>query len=91
MDSIKSKMKSLSEATAEATKRANIYEEETMRVNEMAEKLEEQVRKIIDQYAVVPMLVTASSFESRFETSRRRCRPWRANLTLVSRPSSRWG
>ena len=63
MDSIKSKMKSLSEATAEATKRANIYEEETMRVNEMAEKLEEQVCKIIDQYyAVVPMLVTASSF-----------------------------
>ena len=55
-------MKSLSEATAEATKRANIYEEETMRVNEMAEKLEEQVCKIIDQYAVVPMLVTASSF-----------------------------
>ena len=48
-------MKSLSEATAEATKRANIYEEETMRVNEMAEKLEEQVCKIIDQYAVVPM------------------------------------
>ena len=61
MDSIKSKMKSLSEATAEATKRANIYEEETMRVNEMAEKLEEQVCKIM-QHAVVPMLVTASSF-----------------------------
>ena len=38
-------MKSLSEATAEATKRANIYEEETMRVNEMADKLEEQVAR----------------------------------------------
>ena len=45
MDSIKSKMKSLSEATQEATHRANAYEEETMRVNEIAEKFEEQVSK----------------------------------------------
>ena len=45
MDSIKSKMKSLSEATAEATKRATIYEEEINRVNEIADKFEEQVRE----------------------------------------------
>ena len=46
MDSIKSKMKSLAEATQEATKRANVYEEETMRVNEVADKFEEQVGEI---------------------------------------------
>ena len=46
MDSIKSKMKSLSEATQEATKRANIYEEEINRINDIADKFEEQVRKI---------------------------------------------
>ena len=46
MDSIKSKMKSLSEATAEATKRTNIYEEEINRINDIADKFEEQVRKI---------------------------------------------
>ena len=44
MDSIKSKMKSLSEATAEATKRTMIYEEEINRINEIADKYEEQVR-----------------------------------------------
>ena len=44
MDSIKSKMKSLAEATQEATNRANIYEEETQRVNDVAEKFEEQVK-----------------------------------------------
>ena len=43
MDSIKSKMKSLAEATQEATTRANVYEEETRRVNDVAEKFEEQV------------------------------------------------
>ena len=46
MDSIKSKMKSLSEATAEATKRTMIYEEEINRINEIADKFEEQVRHI---------------------------------------------
>ena len=44
MDSIKSKMKSLSEAMAEATKRTMIYEEEINRINEIADKYEEQVR-----------------------------------------------
>ena len=46
MDSIKSKMKSLAEATQEATTRANVYEEETRRVNDVADKFEEQVGEI---------------------------------------------
>ena len=57
MDSIKSKMKSLSEATLEATKRANTYEEETMRVNEQADKLEEQVCEIIVKYFLKSFLL----------------------------------
>ena len=51
MDSIKSKMKSLSEATAEATKRTMIYEEEINRINEIADKFEEQVRNLRRQPA----------------------------------------
>lgn len=51
MDSIKSKMKSLSEATAEATKRTTIYEEEINRINEIADKFEEQVRNLRRQPA----------------------------------------
>ncbi len=43
MDSIKSKMKSLAEATQEATHRTNMFEEEIQRVNEIAEKFEDQV------------------------------------------------
>ena len=46
MDSIKSKMKNLAEATQEATTRANVYEEEIRRVNEIAEKFEEQVGEL---------------------------------------------
>jgi hypothetical protein len=43
MDSIKSKMKSLSEATAEATSRTQGYEDEMMRINDIGDKFEEQV------------------------------------------------
>ena len=52
MDSIKSKMKSLAEATQEATTRANVYEEETRRVNDVAEKFEEQVGEIARHFKV---------------------------------------
>ena len=43
MDSIKSKMMSLSQATIEATARAEIFEQEQRRVQEIADKYEEQV------------------------------------------------
>ena len=43
MDSIKSKMVTLSQSTSEATARALIHEEELRKNNEMAEKFEEQV------------------------------------------------
>ena len=43
MDSIKSKMLSLSQATSEATARALVHEEELRKNNELAEKFEEQV------------------------------------------------
>lgn len=46
MDSIKSKMQSLAQATQEATERANRYEVETRRINDVAEKFEDQVRSI---------------------------------------------
>ena len=44
MDSIKSKMLTLSQATSDATARALIYDEELMKNNELADKFEEQVR-----------------------------------------------
>ena len=44
MDSIKSKMLSLSQATAEATARTSVFEEELRKNNELAEKFEEQVK-----------------------------------------------
>ena len=43
MDSIKSKMLSLSQATAEATARTSVFEEELKRNNEIADRFEEQV------------------------------------------------
>ena len=43
MDSIKSKMLSLSQATSEATARALIYEEELRKNNDLADRFEEQV------------------------------------------------
>ena len=43
MDSIKSKMLSLSQATQEATARSLIYEEEFRKNNEIADRFEEQV------------------------------------------------
>ena len=43
MDSIKSKMLSLSQATAEATARALVYDEEFRKNNDLADKFEEQV------------------------------------------------
>ena len=43
MDSIKSKMVSLKQTTAEATARSLIFEEELRKNNEVAEKFEEQV------------------------------------------------
>lgn len=46
MDSIKSKMQSLAQATQEATERANRYEVETRRINDVADKFEDQVRSI---------------------------------------------
>ena len=44
MDSIKSKMLTLSQATADATARALIYDEELRQNNDLADKFEEQVR-----------------------------------------------
>jgi len=46
MDSIKSKMLTLSQATSDATARALVYDEELMKNNELADKFEEQVRTI---------------------------------------------
>lgn len=43
MDSIKSKMMSLSQATIEANARAEVYAEEMRKTNEIADKFEEQV------------------------------------------------
>ena len=43
MDSIKSKMLSLSQATSEATARALVYDEELRKNNELADRFEEQV------------------------------------------------
>ena len=45
MDAIKSKMQSLSQATTEATARAAMYDEEIRRINDIADKYEEQVWK----------------------------------------------
>ena len=55
MDSIKSKMKNLAEATQEATTRANVYEEEIKRVNDIAEKFEEQVGLVNFFWESVPL------------------------------------
>ena len=44
MDSIKKKMMSLSQATEEANSRAAVYEQERNRINELADKFEDQVR-----------------------------------------------
>jgi len=46
MDSIKSKMLSLSQATSEALARTSVFEEELRRNNEVADRYEEQVRTI---------------------------------------------
>jgi len=46
MDSIKSKMLSLSQATSEATARALVHEEELRKNNDLAEKFEEQLRTV---------------------------------------------
>ena len=43
MDSIKKKMLSLSQATEEANSRASVYEQEMKKINEIADKFEEQV------------------------------------------------
>ena len=43
MDSIKSKMLSLSQATAEANSRASVYDAEFIKNNEVADRFEEQV------------------------------------------------
>jgi hypothetical protein len=43
MDSIKSKMLTLSQSTQEATARSLIYEEEFRKNNEVADRFEEQV------------------------------------------------
>ena len=43
MDSIKSKMMSLSQATMEATARAEVFSEEMQKTQEIADKYEEQV------------------------------------------------
>ena len=43
MDSIKSKMLSLSQATSEALARTSVFEEELRRNNEVADRYEEQV------------------------------------------------
>ena len=43
MDAIKKKMVSLSQATEEALSRATVYEEEMRRVNDIADRFEEQV------------------------------------------------
>ena len=52
MDSIKSKMMSLSQATIEATARAEIYSEEMRKTQEIADKFEEQVKKHDYMYIV---------------------------------------
>ena len=44
MDAIKSKMQSLAQATSEATTRAKMYEDEMKRINDIADKFEEQAR-----------------------------------------------
>ena len=44
MDSIKSKMLSLSQATSEALARTSVFEEELRRNNEIADRFEEQVK-----------------------------------------------
>ena len=44
MDAIKKKMRSLAQATEEATARAAVFEEERNRVNDAADKFEEQIR-----------------------------------------------
>ena len=44
MDAIKSKMQSLAQATNEATERATRYDADIRRINDIADKFEEQVR-----------------------------------------------
>ena len=55
MDSIKSKMLTLSQATSDATARALIYDEELRQNNDLADKFEEQVRHFI----IVKVLLTS--------------------------------
>lgn len=43
MDAIKSKMQSLSQSTLEASTRATMYDQEIRRINEIADRFEEQV------------------------------------------------
>ena len=58
MDSIKSKMLTLSQATSDATARALIYDEELRQNNDLADKFEEQVRHSI--IVKVPLISTAN-------------------------------
>lgn len=46
MDAIKSKMQSLAQATNEATERATRYDTDIRRINDIADKFEEQVKII---------------------------------------------
>ncbi len=92
MDAIKKKMKSLAQATEEATARASIYEEERNRVNEIADKFEDQVREKLLLRATM-----ASSWRfcrpppcSSCATSRRRCSPWRPSSTRARSSCLRW-
>ena len=52
MDSIKKKMLSLSQATEEANSRASVYEAEMRKINEIADKFEEQVKKTFVNQAI---------------------------------------
>ena len=59
MDSIKSKMLSLSQATSEALARTSVFEEELRRNNEVADRYEEQVkhRNNFNQFLFIHLIV----------------------------------
>ena len=79
MDAIKSKMKALAQSTEEATARAKVFEDETIRVNEIADKFEEQVSTKFISLKFKVLNFSMQSFY-RLDPFKRRCKLWKVNL-----------
>ena len=104
MDSIKSKMLTLSQATSDATARALVYDEELMKNNELADKFEEQVRNWVivicllgdqiirnDSQRNILLHIIKNVGHFRFAPSKRKCNHWKVSLIVAQNSCLRLG